>query len=99
MIFAHGSPQRSPVEEREVSYAFLPEHWGHGYAREAVPAVIAWAFERLPAPYAMRVVAETGADNQRSRRLLEAIGLSPRAGGTSTESVIYAIERSARPGG
>ncbi|WP_315986195.1 GNAT family N-acetyltransferase, partial [Streptomyces sp. adm13(2018)] len=26
--------------ETEVSYQFLPEHWGHGYAREAVGAVV-----------------------------------------------------------
>lgn len=26
--------------ETELSYQFLPEHWGHGYAREAVAAVL-----------------------------------------------------------
>ncbi|MGW1377506.1 GNAT family N-acetyltransferase [Streptomyces sp. NPDC002446] len=32
---------------REVSYGFLPEHWGRGYAREAVTAVVDWAWENV----------------------------------------------------
>ncbi|MFJ8659963.1 GNAT family N-acetyltransferase [Streptomyces sp. NPDC093795] len=56
--------------ETEVSYQFLPEHWGRGYAREAVGAVVAWTLEGTPS-----VVAVTQEGNQRSRRLLEAVGL------------------------
>lgn len=29
-------------DRREVSYGLLPEHWGQGYAREAVAAVVWW---------------------------------------------------------
>ncbi|MER7518450.1 GNAT family N-acetyltransferase [Streptomyces sp. NPDC126499] len=57
--------------ETEVSYQFLPEHWGHGYAREAVAAAVERALEDVPA-----VVAVTQEANLRSRRLLEAVGMS-----------------------
>ncbi|MET9377423.1 GNAT family N-acetyltransferase [Streptomyces sp. NPDC003035] len=56
--------------ETEVSYQFLPEYWGHGYAREAVAAVVERTLERAPS-----VVAVTQRANDRSRRLLEAIGM------------------------
>ncbi len=56
----------------EVSYQFLPEHWGHGFAREAIAAVIAWGFTYLDVG---RIVAVTQTANMRSRRLLEVIGL------------------------
>ncbi|AJF63573.1 GNAT family N-acetyltransferase [Streptomyces vietnamensis] len=56
--------------ETEVSYQFLPEHWGRGYAREAVGAAVARALEAAPS-----VVAVTQEANHRSRRLLEAVGL------------------------
>ncbi|MFG3191825.1 GNAT family N-acetyltransferase [Streptomyces omiyaensis] len=56
--------------ETEVSYQFLPEHWGNGYAREAVAAVVARVLETVPS-----VVAVTQEANDRSRRLLEAVGL------------------------
>ncbi|MFI8825457.1 GNAT family N-acetyltransferase [Streptomyces sp. NPDC053431] len=57
--------------ETEVSYQFLPEHWGHGYAREAVAAAVERALEDVPA-----VVAVTQEANARSRRLLEAVGMT-----------------------
>ncbi|MFE1551690.1 GNAT family N-acetyltransferase [Streptomyces sp. NPDC058718] len=56
--------------ETEVSYQFLPEHWGSGYAREAVGAVVARVLEDAPS-----VVAVTQEANARSRRLLEAVGM------------------------
>ncbi|MFF8840747.1 GNAT family N-acetyltransferase [Streptomyces sp. NPDC015130] len=56
--------------ETEVSYQFLPEHWGNGYAREAVGAVVGRVLEDAPS-----VVALTQEANHRSRRLLEALGL------------------------
>ncbi|MFI8520607.1 GNAT family N-acetyltransferase [Streptomyces sp. NPDC085481] len=57
--------------ETEVSYQFLPEHWGHGYAREAVAAAVDRALEDTPS-----VVAVTQEANDRSRRLLDAVGLT-----------------------
>ncbi|MEU8542524.1 GNAT family N-acetyltransferase [Streptomyces sp. NPDC048717] len=56
--------------ETEVSYQFLPEYWGQGYAREAVAAAVARALEDVPS-----VVAVTQEGNTRSRRLLEAVGM------------------------
>ncbi|MET9955872.1 GNAT family N-acetyltransferase [Streptomyces sp. NPDC006339] len=56
--------------ETEVSYQFLPEHWGRGYAREAVAAAVERALEEVPV-----VVAVTQEANVRSRRLLEAVGM------------------------
>ncbi|QES16903.1 GNAT family N-acetyltransferase [Streptomyces venezuelae] len=57
--------------ETEVSYQFLPEHWGHGYAREAVAAVVEATLTGTPS-----VVALTQEANHRSRRLLEAVGMT-----------------------
>jgi RimJ/RimL family protein N-acetyltransferase len=68
-----------PVTDRggqaEVSYQLLPEYWGNGYAREAVSAAVAWALEEItPAPPV--VVADTQEANDRSRQLLESIGMT-----------------------
>ncbi|MFC8509668.1 GNAT family N-acetyltransferase [Streptomyces sp. NPDC057411] len=57
--------------ETEVSYQFLPEHWGRGYAREAVAAAVEQALREAPS-----VVAVTQEANERSRRLLDAVGLA-----------------------
>lgn len=58
----------------EVSYRFLPEHWGHGYAREAVSAAVTWALREISPPPST-VVAVTQEANGRSRHLLESIGM------------------------
>ncbi|WP_435971828.1 GNAT family N-acetyltransferase [Streptomyces sp. Qhu_M48] len=60
--------------ETEVSYQFLPEHWGNGYAREAVAAVLDVTLRDTPS-----VVAVTQRANRRSRRLLEAVGMTHAA--------------------
>ncbi|WP_223183021.1 MULTISPECIES: GNAT family N-acetyltransferase [unclassified Streptomyces] len=57
--------------ETEVSYQFLPEHWGRGYAREAVAAVLDATLRDAPS-----VVALTQRANHRSRRLLEDVGMT-----------------------
>lgn len=58
----------------EVSYSFLPEHWGRGYAREAVGAVVKWALEAVASDSAS-LIAVTQEANVRSCRLLEALGM------------------------
>lgn len=58
----------------EVSYGFLPEHWGHGYAREAVSAAVTWALREIKPPPST-VIAVTQEANDRSRHLLESIGM------------------------
>lgn len=76
----------------EVSYGFLPEHWGRGYAGEALRALLAWAFDRLPG--ADVIVANTRADNEPSRKLLRSVGAHfVELFGEHEESVRYAISR------
>ncbi|MEV6393410.1 GNAT family N-acetyltransferase [Streptomyces sp. NPDC051907] len=59
----------------EISYQLAPDHWGFGYAREAVAAAVSWALAEIPAEMP-GVVAVTQAANEGSRRLLEALGAS-----------------------
>ncbi|MEW1753377.1 GNAT family N-acetyltransferase [Streptomyces angustmyceticus] len=59
---------------REAPYGFLSEHWGRGYAREAVAAVVDWAPVNVPSDDPT-VIAVTQEADIRSRRLLEAIGM------------------------
>ena len=58
--------------DTEVSYEFLPEYWGKGFATESVGAVISFALKNLGLD---RIVAETQAANLPSRRLLERLGM------------------------
>lgn len=57
----------------EVSYEFLPQWWGNGYATETIGAVIDHAFNDLNLP---RLLAETQMANTASRRLLERLGFA-----------------------
>jgi RimJ/RimL family protein N-acetyltransferase len=85
-----GQDQRSG--HLEVSYGFLPEHWRRGYAQEAILVLLAWAFERLPGTDV--IVANTRADNEPSRQLLEAIGAQlVESFGEGDQSVMYAMTR------
>ncbi len=59
----------------EVSYQLLPEHWGRGYGREAVAATVSWTLDAATSEQPPEVVAVTQKANQRSRRLLESIGM------------------------
>ena len=56
----------------EVAYQFLPEHWGFGFAREAVQMVVDWMWE---ATDDNRLIAVTHANHHRSRALLEDLGM------------------------
>ena len=57
----------------EVGFLFHRSHWGNGYAREAMQAVIVFAFEDLRL---QRLWARIHAGNAASRRLLERLGFS-----------------------
>lgn len=59
-------------EDMEVSFQFLPECWGRGFATETVGAIIAYARDNLNLT---RLVAETQVANTRSRALLERLGM------------------------
>ena len=59
-------------EDFEVSYEFFPEHWGHGYAAEALRAFLPAAMQKLGLS---TVLAETQLQNTRSIHLLERLGM------------------------
>jgi [ribosomal protein S5]-alanine N-acetyltransferase len=58
--------------EADVGYALARRHWGHGYAAEAVRALVGFAFERLGA---RRVWAVCEPANRASLRVLDKAGL------------------------
>ena len=66
------SPYHEP-EYQELSYLFLPEFWGYGYAFEACQAVLEYCKDIL---HLKTVVAETQSANTRSRALLERLGFT-----------------------
>lgn len=60
-----------------IAYVFASAHWGQGYAREAVLAMIA----ELAQAYGVReLTAVLKTANARSRRLLESIAFEPSDG-------------------
>ena len=67
-----GLLQRDSLEDVDIGFAFLPSFWGNGYAIEAASAVMEYARETLRLT---RVVAITVADNHRSIRILEKLGM------------------------
>jgi ribosomal-protein-alanine N-acetyltransferase len=59
-------------EDIEVSFQFLPESWGQGFATETVGAIIDYSRDSLNLTC---IVAETQAANTRSRALLERLDM------------------------
>lgn len=57
-----------------LGYDLHPDSWGHGYASEAVRAIIDVAFNELPPFHLNRIEALTYLDNRASIKLLERIG-------------------------
>lgn len=68
-----GPLKRDTLEDVDIGYALLSAHTGHGYAIEAVSAVVAHARDALGLT---RVVAITTPDNARSIRVLEKAGFA-----------------------
>ena len=64
------APHHEPTD-MEISYMFLPKHWGKGYAREAIKTILDFCKQKLNLN---RVVSETQTANHRSCRLLETLG-------------------------
>ena len=58
--------------EIEIGWRLRVDAWGQGYAHEAAAASLAFAWRNLSCP---RVVAYTAAQNTRSRRLMERLGM------------------------
>ncbi|WP_017187402.1 GNAT family N-acetyltransferase [Alkalibacillus haloalkaliphilus] len=80
-------------ENLEISYQFLPEWWGQGYASEVVQGVINFAFNDLNL---LKVVAETQTANIDSCKLLEKLGmkLEHKVVRFGAEQAIYSIQSS-----
>lgn len=69
-------PDKERPEVAEIGWVLDPDHGGHGYAREAVTAVLDLAFDH----YGLhRVAAQMDARNTSSARLAEAVGMRPEA--------------------
>lgn len=64
-----GMPRRT---QADLGYIFDPAHGGHGYATEAVAAMVAHAFDGLGV---RRITAGCFADNLASVRILEKVGM------------------------
>lgn len=67
-----GQPGMPPGTEAQLGYIFDPAHGGHGYATEAVAAMVAYAFDQLAV---RRITAGCFADNLASVRILEKVGM------------------------
>ena len=67
-----GQPTMPQHTEADLGYTFDPSYAGHGYATEAVTAVVARAFDELGV---RRITAGCFADNLASVRILEKIGM------------------------
>ncbi|MET3193780.1 GNAT family N-acetyltransferase [Bacillus sp. OAE603] len=75
----------------EISYQFLPNWWGSGYATEVVQVIIKYALNELKLT---KVVAETQIANTPSCKLLEKLGmeLEKKIIRFGAEQAIYSIE-------
>lgn len=58
----------------EIGYGLTDAYQGQGYAREAVTALVAYAFTR---PGVLEVSAEIDPSNERSMHLVESLGFQP----------------------
>lgn len=79
-----GLIKRDTLEDVDIGFAFLPRHWGKGYALEAARATMNYGRDVLKLK---RIVAITSPDNDSSIKLIERIGLK------------YVETRSLTPGG
>lgn len=60
----------------EIGWRLAREYWGHGYASEGARAVLDFGFDRLALD---EIVSLTAVGNQRSRRVMERIGMTRTA--------------------
>ena len=64
------APHHNQVDT-EISFLFLPTHWGNGYAQESIKCILAFCETKLKLK---RVVSETQVANICSVKLLETLG-------------------------
>ena len=67
-----GLIKRDTLPDVDLGFAFLPEHWGKGYAFEAGAAVLEHGYRQFGL---QRIVAITSPHNESSIKLLERMGL------------------------
>lgn len=72
--------------EIEPTIALAPEHWGRGYAAEALRAAVAHAFATLRLEH---LVAVVDVPNTRSHRLMMRVGFTPT--GTTATGPCYPL--------
>jgi RimJ/RimL family protein N-acetyltransferase len=79
------------VIEVELAWAVHPDHWGQGYAAELAAAGRDLAFSRGLSS----VIAMTLHDNDRSRRVMEKLGMTYEADVTHADlpHVLYRLQR------
>jgi RimJ/RimL family protein N-acetyltransferase len=66
-----GLLKRESLQHADLGFAFAPEHWGRGYAREAATATLVHAHKTLGIG---KVLAVTTSDNAASIGLLATLG-------------------------
>ena len=67
-----GLVKREALEDVDLGFAFLPRHWGQGYAFEAASASLEYGKRKLGIA---RIVGITSPDNHSSIKLLEKMGM------------------------
>jgi RimJ/RimL family protein N-acetyltransferase len=86
-----GLIKRDALDDVDIGFALLPEHWNHGYAYEAAAATMAFGRDVLGLT---RIVAIVSPDNAASTKLLGKLGLrferKIRLGDDAPEIDLYA---------
>ena len=84
------------VQAAKLGYAIATDHWGHGYATDAVRAMLVFAFGTLGLH---RISAAIGPDNESSIAVVKRLGLTyegrirhhVRTNGSWRDSLLYSI--------
>lgn len=63
----------SENKRAELGYSLARDHWGKGYATEAIERVVRWGFEDLGLN---KIFAHADGGNRRSWRVMEKLGMS-----------------------
>lgn len=80
-------PERGDMD---FGYALLPACWGHGYAPEALHALLDWCFAFLDIT---RIYGECDVRNPRSARVMFKAGLLPDPAPGSEDELRFAVSR------
>jgi len=78
-------PQTAPWLEWGLGYSLAREHWGQGLMREALERVLRFA---LVESQVLRIRADVGAQNERSKLLLDKLGFR-REGLQESKNFLY----------